>query len=142
MGTFNSLSIASQGMTAQRQRLEIATSNLANASTTRTPEGGPYRRQDVVFTTTQMNLSPFASELDQASRGVMVSEVVTTESAPVRVYNPQHPDADAEGYVSMPDINPAEETVNILSAARSFESNATVFNLIKELARAALRLGE
>ena len=111
------------------------------ASTTRTPEGGPYRRRDVVFTTTT-NPSPFADELAQASRGVQVSDVVVSQNEPVKVYNPKHPDADAQGYVSMPDVNPAEETVNILSAARSFESNATVFNTIKELAREAIRLGE
>ena len=142
MGIFNALSIAAQGMSAQRQRLEIATSNLANANTTRTPEGGPYRRHDVIFTTTEMNPSPFAGELDQASRGVRVSDVLITEGEPVRVYNPQHPDADRDGYVAMPDVDPAEETVNMLSAARSFESNATAFNTLKELARAALRIGE
>jgi len=142
MGIFNALSIAAQGMSAQRQRLEIATSNLANANTTRTPEGGPYRRHDVVFTTTETNPSPFAGELDQASRGVRVSDVLITEGEPVRVYNPQHPDADRDGYVAMPDVDPAEETVNMLSAARSFESNATAFNTLKELARAALRIGE
>ena len=142
MGIFHALSIAAQGMSAQRQRLEIATSNLANANTTRTPEGGPYRRHDVVFTTTEVNASAFSSELDQASRGVRVSDVVITEGGPVRVYNPQHPDADRDGYVAMPDVDAAEETVNMLSAARSFESNATAFNTLKEIARAALRLGE
>jgi flagellar basal-body rod protein FlgC len=141
---------SSQGMTAQRERLEAASANLANANTTRTAEGGPYRRRDVVFEATSIvnnNLS-FVSEMGSmddnqpASQGVRVTTIINDASTGIRRYEPGHPDADSDGYITMPDVNPLEETINILSAARAFEANATAFNTAKEMARASLRLGE
>ncbi|HEX4949612.1 MAG TPA: flagellar basal body rod protein FlgC [Blastocatellia bacterium] len=152
MSLFTIFKIASQGMTAQRERLETAAANLANAHSTRTSEGGPYRRRDVLFETVPLpdsgttsdlpTTSLFADSYAGAPQGVRAS----TEKAPVdqfiRRYDPGHPDADADGYVKLPDVDALEETVNMISAARSFEANATAFNTAKELARATLKLGE
>jgi flagellar basal-body rod protein FlgC len=149
MSLFTIFQISSQGMTAQRERLETAASNLANAHSTRTSEGGPYRRRDILFETVALqtnngfsDASLFADAPSGAPPGVRAS----TELAPVeqfiRRFDPGHPDADADGYVKLPDVDPLEETVNMISAARSFEANATAFNTAKELARATLKLGE
>src|ERR1051325_8371224 len=120
--------LASQGMTAQRERLEATASNLANANTTRTPEGGPYRRRDVVFETIQVE-SPLArDEEGEATAGGRASVIAAPRNDVVLRYMPGHPDANADGYVAFPNVDPIEETVNMLSASRSFEANATVFN--------------
>ena len=137
MGLFDSMTIASQGMTAERTRLEVIASNLANANTTRTPEGGPYRRRDVVFSTTEIG-SMFSSELDRASHGVEVQEITPDNSQPVRHYDPGHPDADAQGYVAMPNINALEETVNMMVATRAYQSNLSVFNAAKDMMRSTI----
>src|ERR1700734_835821 len=109
MSLFSVLSIGESGMAAQRARAELLTENLANAETTRTPEGGPYRRKDVVFETASTT-SPFSSVFDaqlQSSGGVAVSDIITDTSAPEQRYMPGHPDADTDGYVAFPHINPA-----------------------------------
>ena len=151
MSLFTIFQVSSQGMSAQRVRLETAASNLANANTTRTAEGGPYRRRDVTFESAAVGESASASfdsfggVMDGAgaqTQGVRASVVTSQQSGGVPRYQPGHPDADADGYVRMPDVDPLEETVNMLSAARSFEANATAFNTAKEMARASLRLGE
>jgi flagellar basal-body rod protein FlgC len=153
MSLFTVFNIASAGMTAQRERLEAATSNMANSNTTRTAEGGPYRRRDVIFESVaaQVPNSGFTSDLFQVPalesgqeqpQGVRSTMTVAQAGVGVRQYQPGHPDADADGYVAMPDVDPLEETVNMLSAARSFEANATAFNTAKELARATLKLGD
>lgn len=154
MSLFTIFQIASQGMTAQRERLEAATANLANSNTTRTAEGGPYRRRDVVFETASIqgtgagaasNSSLFDDLLDSAQQsgaGVRATTLVAGADAGIKSYQPSHPDADADGYVTMPDVDPLEETVNMMSAARSFEANGTAFNVAKEMARASLKLGD
>lgn len=152
MSLFNIFQIASQGMTAQRERLEAASANLANSNTTRTAEGGPYRRRDVVFEATQpLNAQParfgsifddVAVEVGQPAPGVKAMTLVSQSDNGVRRYDPGHPDADPNGYVTMPDVDPLEETVNMMSAARSFEANSTAFNVAKEMARASLKLGD
>lgn len=152
MSLFSIFQVATQGMTAQRERLEAATSNLANANTTRTAEGGPYRRRDVMLESVEVadaSTAPgalFSSFLREdrtaVAQGVRASVRVAEEQAGVRSFQPAHPDADAEGYVTMPDVDPLEETVNMLSAARAFEANATAFNTAKEMARASLKLGD
>jgi flagellar basal-body rod protein FlgC len=155
MSLFTIFKISAQGMTAQRERLENSAANLANAHSTRTNEGGPYRRRDLVFQTVPMlPPNPFSDASSSAS-GSLVADAQTsvpqgvrasTELAPadqfIRRFDPSHPDADADGYVKLPDVDPLEETVNMISAARSFEANATAFNTAKELARATLKLGE
>src|SRR5690348_6641291 len=110
MSLFGAISISASGMAAQRARAELITENLANADTTRTPEGGPYRRKDAVFTTAPAS-SSFADELSAASfenNGVAVSDVTIDDRDPERRYMPGHPDADAQGYVAFPRVNPAE----------------------------------
>ena len=137
-------------MTAQRERLESSASNLANANTTRTSTGKQYQRRDIIFTA--QNVSDVWNEnaaqnglLDpniSNPQGVKSKVVVANENDFVLQYQPGHPDADENGYVKMPDVDPLEETVNMMSAARSFEANATVFNTAKELARVSLNLSD
>ncbi|HUB31570.1 MAG TPA: flagellar basal body rod protein FlgC [Bryobacteraceae bacterium] len=142
MSLFSVLSIGASGMAAQRTRAEILVENLANAETTRTPEGGPYRRKDVVFESAPAE-SPFASLLDnqmQAPEGVSVSQVITDTSAPERRYLPGHPDADANGYVAFPRINPAEDMVDLMDAARSYEANIASIGAVKDMIERSLDL--
>jgi flagellar basal-body rod protein FlgC len=153
MSLFNIFQISSQGMTAQRERLEAASADLANSNTTRTAEGGAYRRRDVVFESSDV-VSPqpttrFGSlfddisvEVGQPAQGVKSTTLVAQSDNGARRFDPSHPDADANGYVTMPDVDPLEETVNMMSAARSFEANSTAFNVAKEMARASLKLGD
>lgn len=153
MSLFNIFQITSQGMTAQRERLEAASANLANSETTRTAEGGPYRRRDVVFEAGSVENSglsrssswSFDSMLQDAgepAQGVRATTLVSQSNNGVRRFEPNHPDADGEGYVTLPDVDPLEETINMMSAARSFEANATAFATAKEMARASLKLGD
>ncbi|MDX2030604.1 MAG: flagellar basal body rod protein FlgC [Blastocatellia bacterium] len=146
MSLFNVFRISSEGMTAHRERLEAAAANLANANTTRTAEGGPYRRRDVVFEAIPLEDAGGADSDEGLSEDPPIGVRATIHLAGLdqsaRQHQPGHPDADAEGYVTLPAVNPLEETVNMLSAARAFEANATAFNTAKELARASLRLGE
>jgi flagellar basal-body rod protein FlgC len=150
MSLFSIFKISSQGMTAQRERLEAASANLANSNTTRTTEGGPYRRRDVVFSAQQINDKWSENAMQSGlfgsgpgnSTGVTSEIVIAGQDQFQMQYQPGHPDADANGYVKMPDVDPLEETVNMISAARSFEANATVFNTAKDLAKVSLNLGD
>lgn len=160
MSLFTIFEISSQGMSAQRQRLEAAASNLANAHTTRTAEGGPYRRRDIYFETVAVadraltSGSPFsdlfgqslfsddAQQNESAGFGVQAEIGLARPDEIIRRFEPGHPDAGADGYVALPDVDSLEETVNMISAARSYEANATAFTTAKELARATLRLME
>jgi flagellar basal-body rod protein FlgC len=145
MSLMDALNISSMGMTAQRRRVEVISSNLANASTTRTEEGGPYRRKDVVF----QSVSPSQSFTEAlkgelaggAERGVEVVAIYEDPSPFLRRYDPSHPDADENGYVSYPNVNPIEEMVNLLSATRSFEASVQSINTIKDMARRSLEIG-
>jgi len=139
---FSVLSIGTSGMAAQRTRAELLVENLANAETTRTPEGGPYRRKDVVFESTPV-ASPFASVFDtqiQAAGGVAVADVVTDNSDPERRYQPGHPDADADGYVAFPRVNPAEDMVDLMGAARSYEANVAAIGAVKDMIQRSIDL--
>ncbi|MBS1792387.1 MAG: flagellar basal body rod protein FlgC [Acidobacteria bacterium] len=150
MSLFTVFKIASQGMTAQRERLEAASANLANANSTRTATGKPYQRRDVVFSSQDIteNWQQSAAQNglfdqpDTKTQGVKSEVVLADENSYVMQYQPGHPDADANGYVMMPDVDPLEETVNMMSAARSFEANSTVFNTAKEMARVSINLGD
>ncbi len=150
MSLFTIFKISSQGMTTQRERLEAASSNLANANTTRTSTGNPYQRRDIIFTPQNVNdlwtenaIQNGLFDVNSASpQGVKSEIVMANENQYVLQYQPGHPDADANGYLKMPDVDPLEETVNMMSAARSFEANATVFNTAKELARVSLNLAD
>lgn len=148
MSLFTIFKIASQGMTAQRERLEACSANLANANTTRTANGTPYQRRETVFTAQNAGNSWTDTALQNgllepnAAQGVKSEVVVANDNEFILQYQPGHPDADENGYVKMPNVDPLEETVNMMSAARSFEANATVFNTAKELARVSLNLGD
>lgn len=142
MSLFSVLSIGASGMAAERTRAEMLTENLANAETTRTPGGGPYRRKDVVFESTQVS-SPFSSIFDaqiQAAGGVGISEVVTDMSDPEKRYAPGHPDADKDGYVAFPHVNPAEDMVDLMSAARSYEANVAAIGAVKDMIQHSIDL--
>ncbi|MBZ5586336.1 MAG: flagellar basal body rod protein FlgC [Acidobacteriia bacterium] len=134
MSLFAALSVGASGMSAQRARAELLVENLANAETTRTPEGGPYRRKDVVFRSAEVE-TPFGSVFTQAQAagGVEVAEVVTDSREPERRYAPGHPDADAEGYVAFPRVNPAEDMVDLMGAARSYEANVAAMGAVKDM---------
>src|SRR5262245_24374173 len=142
MSLFSLLSVGASGMSAQRTRAELLVENLANAETTRTPEGGPYRRKDVVFETTAA-VSPFAnvfnSEL-QSMNGVGVSDIVVDTSDPERRYMPGHPDADKDGYVAFPKINTAEDMVDLMGAARGFEANVSAIAAVKDMIQRSIDL--
>ncbi|MFN3323291.1 MAG: flagellar basal body rod protein FlgC [Bryobacteraceae bacterium] len=143
MSLFNLLSVSASGMGAQRTRAEYLVQNMANAETTRTPEGGPYRRKDVVFVSEPQD-SPFASvfqaELDGGVTGVGVAEVVEDPREPAKRYLPGHPDADAEGYVSFPRLNPAEEMVDLMGATRGYQANVSAMSAVKEMIQRSIDL--
>jgi flagellar basal-body rod protein FlgC len=137
---FSSLEVSASALSAERLRMNITSSNLANAQTTRTPEGGPYRRKDAVF-----EAKPFASELaaqmDAPLHQVKVTDVVSDPNPPKLVFQPDHPDANADGYVAYPNVNTMEEMVNLITASRTFEANVTVINTTRNMMNKALDIG-
>lgn len=137
MSLLGAIEISASGLTAQRRRFEVIASNLANLNATRTPEGGPYRRRDVVFSAMGMGDRPFLSELE-GEMGVVISEVVVDNSEPQRIYDPGHPDADPQGYVALPNINPVEEMANLISAARSFQANLAAIAAARDMLQRSL----
>lgn len=142
MSLFSALSVGASGMAAQRTRAELLVENMANAETTRTPEGGPYRRKDAVFETSSVE-SPFSSVFNTelgAPNGVAVSEVVTDTSEPERRYMPGHPDADKDGYVAFPKMNPAEDMVDLMGSARSYEANVAAIGAVKDMIQRSIDL--
>jgi len=136
------LSISASALRAERLRLDVIASNLANASTTRTAEGGPYRRRNVVFVSEAME-NDFAAALAEegARAGVRVSEVIEDPTPPRMVFDPGHPDANAEGYVAYPNVNPVAEMVDLMAATRAYEANVQAVNATKRMAEAALAIG-
>lgn len=149
MSWFDNLEISASGLTAQRLRLDVISNNLANVNTTRTQNGGPYRRQMVVFAERADELT-FAQALQNAlgqqkpvpaGKGVRVVQVAEDQSPLPRVYNPQHPDADNQGYVTMPNVNVVTEMVDMISATRAYEANVTALNAAKSMAVKALDIG-
>ena len=144
MNFLDALRIGASGLSAQRLRMNVTSSNLANMHTTRTPGGGPYRRKDVVFT--GKPLSPsfkdiLKSRMAQSISEVRVDEIVEDSRQPHTKYNPNHPDADEKGYVKTPNINLMEEMANMISASRSYEANATAIKATKDMALKALEIG-
>jgi flagellar basal-body rod protein FlgC len=144
MDFMTALEIGASGLSAERTHLNIISMNLANVNTTRTPEGGPYRRKSVVFQSTPLD-SPFTkamrSELEREVKGVKVSGVVTDQRPLKRIYDPGHPDADGQGYVRLPDINVVEEMANMMTALRTYEANAATISSAKTMYNKALELG-
>ena len=137
----SAVAAAGSALTAQRVRLEAAVSNLANAESTRGADGKPYRRRDVVLQTTDVGSFDAALGRTTGAVGVKVAAVVEDQTALQRRYEPSHPDADAEGYVELPNVNTAEEMVDMLSAARAYQANLTAVGIIRDLVQRALDLG-
>lgn len=136
MSLFSVLSVSASGMSAQRTRAELLVENLANSETTRTPDGGPYRRKDAVFTSAPQN-SPFAAvfqtEMGSGVHGVEVADIVEDTRDPEKRYLPGHPDADRDGYVAFPRINPAEDMVDLMGAQRGYQGNVAAMTAIKDM---------
>jgi flagellar basal-body rod protein FlgC len=140
---FSTISVSASGMTAQRQRAEVLVENIANADTTRTANGGPYRRQDVVFQPEQMSTSfssVFDSQLDPQATGVSIQQIVVDQSDPERRYLPGHPDADKDGYVAFPKMNPAEDMVDLQGASRGYQANVSAISAVKDMIQRSLDL--
>lgn len=137
MNLFNLLDVSGSALLAERQRAEVVASNLANAETTRTPGGGPYRRQEVVFGTARVTAPSFGQTFDSAAdnavRGVEVVKVVTDPTPPIQRYDPSNPDANKQGYVEYPAINPAEETVDLMEASRAYQLNVDAVQATKSM---------
>jgi flagellar basal-body rod protein FlgC len=136
MSLFNTLSVSASGMAAQRARVEAHVENLANAETTRTPEGGPYRRKDVVLSA-EPQASPFSAvfqtQLTGEGTGVEVADIIEDLRPPDKRYMPGHPDAGKDGYVAFPNVNPAEEMVDMMSASRSYLANIACMSAVKDM---------
>lgn len=146
MSLFGSMNISSSGMTAQRLRMDTISQNLANVNTTRGKDGLPYRRKTVVFEEINQEnnfngmLNKYLNEYSVGG-GVKVSKIVQDKSPFITTYDPTHPDANEEGYVSLPNVNTIEEMTNLISANRSYEANITAFNATKAMISSALNIG-
>ena len=143
MSLFSAISVSASGLSAQRERAEVLVENIANADTTRTAQGGPYRRRDVVFQAEPVS-SPFSSifesQLGAQANGVAVSDIVVDNSEPDRRYMPGHPDADKDGYVAFPRVNPAEDMVDLLGASRAYQANVSAISAIKDMIQRSIDL--
>ncbi|MDR2182782.1 MAG: flagellar basal body rod protein FlgC [Clostridiales bacterium] len=146
MSFFNSMNVAASGLTAQRARMDVHAQNLANIDTTRTPEGGPYQRRVVVFEERRESAQSFAAIFDRIMQrrpggsGVRVHSIVTDETPGPMVYDPGHPDANAQGYVLRPNVNVIGEMVNMISASRSYEANITSINITRAMMNRTLEM--
>lgn len=147
MRIFQAIETSASALTAERLRMDIIANNIANVNTTRTPEGGPYRRQYPVFAVREnIEVNGPGSFFDflrqpQVTNGVRVVGIFEDQTPPRMVYNPNHPDANADGYVAMPNIDIVTEMVDMISAARAYEANVTVINEAKAMALKALEIG-
>ena len=142
MDLLSILQISASGLTAERTRLQTVSSNIANAQTTRTEEGGPYQRRLPVFQSNAVSNNPFGDVLDRKLQAPKVVDVVVDQRPAEKVYNPSHPDADPDtGMVAMPNVNVVEEMVDMISASRSYEANVTAITATKNMALKALEIG-
>ena len=143
MSLFSALAVSASGLAAQRARVELLVENLANSETTRTPEGGPYRRRQAVFQS-EPAPAPFRTLLGGAFgeplTGVAVAEIAVDEGDPEQRYVPGHPDADSNGYVAFPRLNPVEDIVDLNAAVRSFQANLAAMSAVKEMLNRSLDL--
>jgi len=141
MDFFTAFNISASALSAQRARMNLVSSNLANINSTETPEGGPYRRKDVVFSASPSPGS-FQEVLKDKINEVQITEIVEDGRPFKSVYDPYHPSADANGYVYYPNVNLVEEMVNMMSATRSYEANVTMIKATKSMAQKALEIGK
>jgi flagellar basal-body rod protein FlgC len=133
MGLFDAIDISGSGLSAERLRMDVTAENLANANTTRGPDGGPYRRKSVVLEQQGGGAGGFGAALSRARGGVQAAGIVEDPAPPRRMYDPGHPDADADGYVAMPNVNPVTEMVDLITASRAYEANVTAMQTAKTI---------
>ena len=141
MSFFTSLRVSTSAMSAERLRVDLASANLANANSTRTEAGGPYRRRDPVLEAVPLRVG-FGSALDRAIHTVRVRSIVIDPRPPRLVFNPSHPDADANGMLSLPNIRVIEETTNLMNASRAYEANIAAITVGRQMAERAMRMGK
>ncbi len=137
MSLFSIFQVAGSGMAAQSQRLNAVASNLANAESASSPDGQVYRARHVLFAE-----QPVAGPAGNAATGVGVTAVIEDQTAPRKVYDPRHPLADAQGYIAMPNVNPVDEMVDMISASRAYQNNVETFNAAKALVQKTLSIGQ
>ncbi len=136
MDPFGIFKVSASALEAQRARMNVLASNMANAQSTKTDNGKPYARKDVVFSSMPLNPNP-----SKGLEGVKVTNIVEDSTPPITIYDPGHPDADENGYVTMPNINVIEEMTNMMMALRVYEANVTAFNLSKSMFQKTLEIG-
>ena len=146
MGVLSVLRIAGSALTAQRLRMDVTAGNIANAEATSTPQGGPYKREQVVFSPTPASAVVDSSQSSRSGAtpqvgGVQVQSIVQDSSPGRLVYDPEHPDARPDGYVEFPNVDLVTEMTDMLSASRAYEANVTVINVAKSMAQRALDIG-
>lgn len=142
MSIFPAFDISASALDAQRLRMDLASANLANAQTTRGPDGGPYKKMRPIFATQPLEFEANINEASLELSKVRVSGVQKDETPPRQIYDPTHPDANAQGFVGLPNVNLMEEMADLLLANRSYEANVTAFNMSKTMALSALNLGK
>ncbi len=146
MSFFNSINVSATGLTAERLRMDLISENIANANVTRTASGTPYRRKVAVFRAQEADSFQQLLEVAKGARGlgngVEVAGIVEDQSPFKKEYNPNHPDADEEGYVSLPNVEVVNEMINMISASRAYEANITAVNTTKAMAMKALEIGK
>ena len=145
MSAMNGMNVSASGMTAQRLRMDIISQNIANVSTTRDENGNVYRRKSVIFA--EKDVTPFGDILMKtggtSGNGVKVTKIIEDTEAEMRkVYDPSHPDADDDGYVTYPNVNIVQEMTDMIDASRSYEANVTAFNASKNMALKGLEVGK
>lgn len=136
MDNFGIFKVSASALEAQRARMNVIASNMANVHSTRTQEGGPYRRKDVVF-----SVMPMEQGSDKGLEGVKVSDVLEDKTPPGLIYDPGHPDANADGYVAMPNVSVLEEMTNMMMATRAYEASVSAFNMSKTMLIKSLEIG-
>lgn len=142
MNIFSALRISSSGLSAERLRMDTVASNIANAETTKTTDGGPYRRKIVSFEeNVDRALNKMSNRYEDKLLGVRAAKISEDQSPTKRVYDPSHPHADKDGYVEMPNVNILNEMVDLIAASRAFEANVTAMNAEKQMAMKALEIG-
>ena len=144
MDFFHSIQTSASGLSAQRLRMNLISGNLANVNTTRTLNGGPYRRKEAIFAAQPVNSSfnkILTDRLKNQFSGVRIEGIHEDRTEPLKKYQPSHPHADKDGFVAMPNIKPMEEMVNMISATRGFEANVTAIKAAREMALKALEIG-
>lgn len=143
MSVFNSMKINASGLTLERLKLDTISSNIANVNTTRTEDGGPYQRKEVVFSEmVEKEFNKATMKMESRSAGVKVTAIAEDPENLKRVYDPSHPDADVEGYVLMPNVNLLDEMVSLMEAQRTYEANATALKASKAMLNKAIEISK